>query len=60
MEHFAKSKTDFDHLKDKDIKNFRLKALNVLIKSRQFKELEKKKIKFVEILKRTGYSVGMY
>ena len=26
MEHFAKSKTDFDHLNDKDIKNFRLKG----------------------------------
>tara|TARA_B100001093_G_scaffold512270_1_gene581809 strand:+ start:7257 stop:8507 length:1251 start_codon:yes stop_codon:yes gene_type:complete len=59
MEHFAKSKTDFDHLKNKDIKNFRLKALHVLIKSRQFKQLGEKEDKiYVEILKRTGYSIG--
>ena len=59
MEHFAKSKTDFDHLNDKDIKNFRLKALHILIKSRQFKQLgEKEDNRFVEILKRTGYSIG--
>lgn len=59
MNHFTKSKTDFDYLKEKDITNIRLKNLHTMINTRQFKELgEKQENKFLEILKRTGYSIG--